>query len=261
MPFLRAFRLLVLLLLPGSAGEAQQTVTVFAAASLTEVFTNLGGRFERAHPGVSVRFNFAGSQVLATQVAQGAKADVFASADQRWMTYAADKDLLATAPRVFARNRLVVVLPKSNPGGVETLADLARPGLKLVLAARQVPAGEYSREALTRLSGATGFPPRYAQRVLANLASEEENVRAVVAKVRLGEADAGIVYRTDVSRSERLQLRLLDIPDRYNPIAEYPIASVKGGNALGAEFMTLVLSAEGEAVLAARGFLTPGTSR
>lgn len=239
------------------AALAQQTVTVFAAASLTEAFTLLGRTFERQHRGTTVKFNFAGSQVLATQMEQGAKADVFASADQRWMTYASGKNLLESAPVTFARNRLVVITPKTNPGGIDRLQDLARPGLKLVLAGRQVPAGAYAREALKRLAGAPGFPARYDQLVLANLVSEEENVRAVAAKVELREADAGIVYQTDVSDALRPQLRLLEIPGAYSPIADYPIATVSGGNGLGAEFVKLVLGNEGQAVLQARGFLPP----
>lgn len=239
------------------AARAQQAVTVFAAASLTEAFTLLGKTFEQQHPGTAVKFNFAGSQVLATQMEQGAKADVFASADQRWMTYASEKNLLGSAPVPFARNRLVVITPKSNPGGIGTLQDLVRPGLKLVLAGRQVPAGAYAREALTRLAGTPGFPVRYDQLVLANLVSEEENVRAVAAKVQLREADVGIVYQTDVTVALRPQLRILEIPRSSNPIAEYPIATVRGGNALGAEFVKLVLGSEGQAVLQARGFLPP----
>ena len=238
---------------------AQQSVTVFAAASLTEAFTAIGESFEQQHPGVTVKFNFAGSQVLATQMEQGARADVFASADRRWMKHAEDRKLLAAAPVTFARNRLVLVIPRSNPGGIERLQDLARPGIKLVLAGRQVPAGAYSREALSRLGEAPGFPGHYDQMVLSNLVSEEENVRAVTAKVQLGEADAGIVYRTDVPESARSRLRIFDLPDPYNPIAEYLISVVAGGNALGGEFVALVLSAGGQAVLAARGFLPPGT--
>lgn len=250
-----------LALLPAAAAvEAQQTLTVFAAASLTEAFTAIGKSFESSHPGVQVQFNFAGSQVLATQIEQGARADVFASADQRWIRYAEDKKLLTNAPVLFARNRLVVVLPKSNPGAIDKLQDLARPGVKLILAGRQVPVGAYGREALSRLGSAPGFPPKFDQLVLSNLVSEEENVRAVVAKVQLREADAGIVYQTDVSANLRPQLRLLAIPDRYNPIAQYPIATVNGGSWLGAEFIELVLSPDGQSLLARRGFMPPGST-
>jgi molybdate transport system substrate-binding protein len=246
------------MLISAASTQAQQNLTVFAAASLTEPFTELGKAFETAHPGVTVRFNFAGSQVLATQIEQGAKADVFASADQRWIGYAADRKLLAAVPSVFARNRLVVVLPKSNPGAVSKLQDLARPGLKLILAGRQVPVGAYSREALARLSKARGFPKNYTTYVLQNLASEEENVKAVVAKVQLREADAGIAYITDVTPAIRSQLTVLEIPDPYNPIAEYPIAPVAGGALeLATEFVAYVQSAAGQQVLASRGFMAP----
>jgi molybdate transport system substrate-binding protein len=238
--------------------QSQQTLTVFAAASLTESFTELGKGFEAARPGVTVRFNFAGSQVLATQIEQGAKADVFASADQRWMGYAADKKLLAGEPSVFARNRLVVVIPKSNPGAVFKLQDLARPGLKLILAGQQVPVGAYSREALVRLSKAPGFPKDFVTYVLQNLVSEEENVKAVVAKVQLREADAGIAYATDVAPAIRSQLTVLVIPDPYNPVAEYPIALVAGGKQeLAAEFVAYVQAAAGRQLLASLGFMAP----
>jgi molybdate transport system substrate-binding protein len=246
------------MLISAASTQAQQNLTVFAAASLTESFTELGKGFEDAHSRLTVRFNFAGSQVLATQIEQGAKADVFASADQRWMSYAVDKKLLAAEPIVFARNRLVVVIPKSNPGSVSRLQDLARPGLKLILAGQQVPVGAYSREALKRLASAPGFPRDYLTFVLQNLVSEEENVKAVVAKVQLREADAGIAYITDVTPALRSQLTILEIPDPYNPIAEYPIAPVAGGAVdLAAEFIAYVESAAGQRLLAARGFIAP----
>lgn len=259
MSTLRSMRWLLAALLSLAAPlAAQNTLTVYAAASLTEAYGDLGKAFEQAHPGTTVRFNFAGSQVLATQLEQGAKADVFASADQRWMKYAADKGVLEGTPVVFARNQLIVVIPKSNPGQVSRLQDLERPGVKLVLAGRQVPAGAYAREALSRLKAAPGFSKNYDQNVLANLVSEEENVRAVAAKVQLREADAGIVYQTDVTPNLRAQVSLLPIPDPYNPIAEYPVATVKGGNKeLGDAFVAMVLSADGQAILKGKGFISP----
>ena len=255
----RALACLLFLALSGaSALAAQQTLTVFAAASLTEGFTTLARRFEATHPGVTVRLNLGGSQAIVTQLAQGARADVLATADERWMRRAEAQGLLAADPVIFARNALVVVLPRTNPGQVEQLQDLARPGLKLILAGAQVPVGAYSREALRRLGGAPAFPGAYERRVLQNLVSEEENVKAVVAKVQLGEADAGIAYRTDVTDTIRAQLRLLEIPEAYNPVADYPIAPVKDGQvALAREFIALVRSTEGRQVLGARGFLPP----
>ncbi len=257
---LPAIALLVLLLAVAlaSTAAAQQRLTIFAAASLTDVFTAVGQRFEQEHPGVTLQFNFAGSQALATQMEQGAAADVFASADQRWMQYAEQRHLLGGPVRVFARNRLVVITPKANPGSIDTLQDLARSGLKLVLAAAHVPVGGYSREALRRLGVVSGFGADFAGRVLANLVSEEENVKGVVAKVQLGEADAGIVYATDVTPAIRSRLRVLEIPHASNPIAEYPVApTATGKRELAAAFIAMLLSPTGQELLAARGFLAP----
>lgn len=238
-----------------SALNAQQSLTVFAAASLTEAFTALGEAFEARHPGVTVRFNFAGSQVLATQIEQGARADVLATADQRWMRYAVERKLLVGEPGVFARNRLVVVIPRSNPGHLDRLQDLARPGLKLVLAGPQVPVGGYSREALRRLAKTRGFGKDFARLALANVVSEEENVKGVVAKVQLREADAGIAFVTDVTPALKAQVTLLEIPDAANPIAEYPIARVAGGGELAQAFIAHVLSPAGQRLLRAHGFM------
>jgi molybdate transport system substrate-binding protein len=238
--------------LPGQAPP----VTVFAAASLTEAFTELGRRYQDAPGGGKVLFNFAGSQQLAAQLDQGARADVFASADQRWMDHVRDAGLLVGAPIVFARNRLVVILPAGNPGRVERLPDLARRGLKLVLAAASVPVGKYSREALGRLADQPGFEPDFASRVLANLVSEEENVKAVAAKVQLGEADAGMVYHSDLTPSVARRVRVIELPEQANVVAEYPIALLKTApdSAAARAFIDLVLSRRGQEVLRTYGF-------
>jgi molybdate transport system substrate-binding protein len=249
---------------PPESVSPSATLTVYAAASLTDVFRELGQSLERTHPGLSVRFSFAGSQQLAVQIEQGAPADLFASADQRWMSYLGGKGLLAGAPTVFARNRLVAIVPRSNPARIRRLEDLARRGTKVVLAAEAVPAGEYTREALARLGKARGFPQDYERRVLDNVVSEEENVRGVVAKVQLGEADAGIVYRSDVTAPVTPHLRVIEIAGPYNPIASYPIAVLKAAtNAEAArEFVALVESAEGQAVLQRHGLLAaPAAAR
>jgi molybdate transport system substrate-binding protein len=252
-------RLLLSLLASAVAGApatAQEpgTLTIYAAASLSSAFEELGAAFRRSHPDVELRFNFAGSQQLAVQLEHGGRADLFASADERWMRYAADRGLLAQAPRIFARNRLVVVAP-AGEGPVRRLADLARPGIKLVLAAEAVPAGKYSRAMLARLEGAPGIPRDFARAVLANLVSEEENVRGVAAKVQLGEADAGVVYASDVTGSPRL--RAIPIPDDRNVIADYPIAALRGSaSAAPAEaFVGLLLGPEGQGMLQRHGFL------
>ncbi|MBA3346207.1 MAG: molybdate ABC transporter substrate-binding protein [Gemmatimonadales bacterium] len=239
---------------PGSTPSA---LTVFAAASLADAFQELARGLEGEHPGLRVHFNFAGSQQLAVQLEQGARADLLASADRRWMAYAEGRGLVAGEPQLFARNRLVVILPRGNPAQIGRLEDLTRRGVKLVVAAEAVPAGRYSREALRNLAGAPGFPPHYARRVLANVVSEEENVRSVVAKVQLGEADAGMVYRSDVNRSAAPHLRVLDIPDEFNVLASYPVAvleEARNPNAARA-FIRLLLSPAGQRVLQRHGLL------
>jgi molybdate transport system substrate-binding protein len=236
-----------------------QVLTVFAAASLTDAFEQLGELFQTRHPGITVRFNFAGSQQLAAQLQHGASADVFASADQRWMSEVQRLGLMAGEPVIFAQNRLVVALPAENPARIERLEQLARPGIKLVLAADAVPAGRYSREVLRNLSRRSGFGVDFERRVLANVVSEEENVKGVVAKVQLGEADAGLVYRSDVSPALATRLRMLDIPETANIVASYPIAVLAGSQAGDAarEFVAFVRGPDARAILERHGLMAP----
>jgi len=260
---LRKLVLLLPLSLTGAAGVSQApprtTLTVFAAASLTDALFELGREFEAAHPGTGVRLNFAGSQQLALQLEQGATADLFASADRRWMDRMDSLELTAGPARVFARNALVVALPESNPGRISGLADLARPGLKLVLAADAVPAGHYARAALRGLEGRTGYASGYADRVLANVVSEEENVRSVVAKVELGEADAGIVYRSDATGRTAHGLVAILLPPVIVHVAGCPVARLRSSPSPPAAeaFLRLLFSPAGQAVLARHGF-APG---
>jgi molybdate transport system substrate-binding protein len=238
-----------------TAGRATN-LTVFAAASLTDAFQEIGQVFEAAQPGVRVIFNFAGSQQLALQIEQGAEADVFASADQRHVDKLVAAGLIASdASQVFAHNRLVVVLPGDNPGQIETLKDLARPGLKLILAGEQVPAGNYARQVLGKLSADPAYGPGFQDAVLRNVVSNEENVRQVVAKVQFGEADAGIVYLSDLTSGSVLSLRQIDIPDRFNVTATYPIAVLKAAPhaGLARQFVQFVLSPDGQRILAQWG--------
>lgn len=234
---------------------APRTLTVFAAASLQEAFTALGDSLEERHPGVKVVFNFSGSQTLALQIEQGAPADVFASADDRWMTTVKDSGHVRGEPRVFAHNQMIVILPASNPGQVSELADLGRPGLKIVLAAEAVPAGKYARVVLANLSKLPGYGATFADHVLANVVSNEENVKSVVTKVRLGEADAGIVYGSDVA-ADAADVQTLGIPQTANVVADYPIAILSRGpdREDASAFVALVLSPTGQRVIAARGF-------
>jgi molybdate transport system substrate-binding protein len=175
-------------------------LTIFTAASLTDAFREMGANIEQANPGTKVTFNFAGSPTLRTQLAQGARADVFASADEPNMQGAQKDGTIASEPRLFVRNQLVAIVPAANPAQVMRLQDLAKPGVKLVLTNKEVPVGNYSRQALAKMSQDTAFGAEFATRVLANLVSEETNVKQVVAKVQLGEADAGILSIQVTSR-------------------------------------------------------------
>lgn len=230
-----------------------RTLTVFAAASLTDAFTEIGKSFEAANPGVTVTFNFAGSQSLRTQIEEGAPVDVFASANTKEMdTLVADLLVKQGTPQVFLTNKLVVILPADNPANIEKLKDLANTGLKLVLAAEEVPVGKYARQALDIMN--SSFEAGFKDKVLANVVSNEDNVKQVVTKVQLGEADAGIVYTSDAIAAPGL--KTIDIPVDLNVVAKYPIASlVSSPNAdLAAQFIEAVLSADGQAVLQKWGF-------
>ena len=235
------------------------TLTLFAAASLKDAFGEIGKSFEAAHPGVKVVFNFAGSQQLAQQLAQGAPTDVFASANKKQMdvVVAAGRIISGTA-RTFARNRLVVVLPKDNPAQLDKLLDLARPSIKLVLAAKEVPAGQYALDFLDKATQDKTFGDAYKNDVLKNVKSYEDNVKAVLTKVALGEADVGIVYASDITPVTQGKVSTLSIPDALNTLAAYPIATIQDSkNAeLAQKFMTYVLSDEGQKILASHGFIS-----
>lgn len=261
--FASGFCLLVLLSACGgsaststSSADQQTELVVFAAASLKDGFEHIAAEFEAANPGVTVLYNFAGSQQLAQQLTAGAPADVFASANLRQMQATVDgKRVAGDAPQIFARNRLALIYPHDNPAQLQSLQDLARPGVKLVLAAESVPVGQYSLEFLAKATASAGFSPMYSQTVLANVVSYEENVRGVLTKVALGEADAGIVYTSDVAGAG--QVEVLEIPDALNVIAEYPIAVIQDSKQaeLAQKFVALVLSEAGQAILSRVGFL------
>jgi molybdate transport system substrate-binding protein len=238
---------------------SSSTLTVFAASSLTAAFGDIGKNFQTANPGTTVTFNFAGSQQLAQQIGQGAPADVFASANGAQMDVVIKSgQVVSGTTRTFVRNRLVVIYPTANPGGVTKLQDLAKPGLKIVLADKSVPVGGYALTFLSKASASPDFTPTYSQTVLASVVSYETDVKQVLAKVSLGEADAGIVYTTDITPDAAGKVGRLDIPDALNTIATYPIGVIKGSPnaALAQKFMDYVLSADGQAVLAKWGYIT-----
>lgn len=235
--------------------SSSTTLTVFAAASLTDVFTELAAEFEADNPQVDIVLNFAGSQTLRLQVEQGARADVFASANINHMQTLVDADLMRM-PTIFTQNQLVAILPASNPASIQSLADLTRPGTKLILAGEAVPAGKYARQALTQLSDNPQLGPDFSNQVLGNLVSEEDSVKGVVAKIRLGEADAGIVYASDVTPLVAPDLLTLPIPLEYNITADYPLAVGAESEApeLANRFVEFVVSSRGQTLLAQHGF-------
>jgi molybdate transport system substrate-binding protein len=241
----------------GEPAATKRTLNVFAAASLADAFRELARELEAKTPGLSVRINFAGSQQLVAQLEQGAVADVFASADERWMSYAQTQGLVSGDPAMFAHNKLVLIVPKPNPARINKLQDVAKGGVKLVIAGEAVPAGHYTRLVIRNLSRAPGFDGDFAPRTLRNVVSEEDNVKSVVSKVQLVEADAGFVYRSDITPAVARYLRIIEIPQSANVIASYPIALTKNGPAPDAAkaFVDLVLSAEGQRVLQQYGLM------
>jgi molybdate transport system substrate-binding protein len=234
------------------------TLTVFAAASLTESFVAIKSTFENANPGVTVMYNFAGSQALVTQMTQGAQADVFASADQPNMDNAIKGGVIAGTPQTFAKNKLVIIVPKENKAGIMTPKDLAKPGIKFDTAQASVPVGTYTQQVLDNYSKLPEYGVDFKANVNKNTVSQEDNVKAIVQKVQLGEADAGIVYATD-AQAAKDKLTLIDIPDAQNVVATYPVAVVKGAKqaALGQMFIAYLLSADGQAIMQKYGF-APG---
>lgn len=245
---------------PGAAapapGAAAPQLTIFAAASLTEAFATLAADFSATTP-ATVVFNFAGSQQLAQQLLSGAPADLFASANQKQMAVAVTGGSIdAATVQPFAGNRLVLVTPADNPAGLQTVSDLATPGLKLVLADAAVPVGQYALDMLANASAAPEFTPTFDDAVLANVVSYEDNVRAVLTKVMLGEADAGIVYTSDVVGAARDQVQMIDIPDALNIAAVYVIAPVANSSQpeLAQAFVDFVRSDAGQSILESYGF-------
>jgi molybdate transport system substrate-binding protein len=232
------------------AGETE--LVVFAAASLREVFTSLGAELQRSHPGTEVRFNFAGSQELRTQIEQAAAVDVFASADTRHMDALVQAGL-ASRPVLFARNEPVIVVSREAAARVHGLSDL--PSLeRIVVGTPEVPIGRYALQILDL--AAAGLGPDFRSRVEARVVSRELNVRQVLAKILLGEAQAGIVYRTD-ARGAAQGARVVPIPANLNVIAEYPLAVLARAPhpQLATAFVALVRSPEGQEALARAGFL------
>jgi len=234
----------------GGGGAAKAGISgnlaISAAASLQGAFTEMAAAFEDTHPQVSVSINFGASSTLARQIIDGAPVDVFASADQMNMTKVADAELLSGAPTIFATNSLEIIVRKGNPLDIDSLADLAKTGLIYITCAPEVPIGRYAAESLLEAG------------VTVNPASFEPDVKGIVTKVTSGEADAGIVYRTDVLTAGETATGIA-IPDQFDVRATYPQAVLTGSpnEATAIAWMAFVAGAEGQAILRAYGFGQP----
>ncbi len=224
----------------------KKTLVVFAAASLTGTFGALGKTFESSHPGVSVKFNFGGSSTLAQQINQGAPADVFGAASPATMKTVTDAKGASGTPKVFVRNRLEIAVPPKNPGGVKAFKDLANPKIKVVECAPEVPCGAAAIKALA------------AAHLTVKPVSQEQDVKAALTKVQLNEADAALVYKTDVKAAAG-KVTGIDFPEAAQAINDYPITTLAKAPqpSLAGEFVQLVLSGQGRSVLTQAGFESP----
>jgi molybdate transport system substrate-binding protein len=233
----------------GGEQEEESTLTVLAASSLTDAFGELEDTFEEENPGVEVRQSFESSSALLIQIQQGAPADVFASAAEEEMDVAVDEGYVAGEPKVFVRNREVVLVPMDNPANIESMEDLAEPGLKLVLAERGVPAADYAEEILGKANAEYGSG--FKQAVLSNVVSREADVRGSVNRVALGDADATFGYASDYTPDVRGRVKVIRIPEDLNILATYPIAALKDAEdpELARAWVELVVSDKGQRVL------------
>jgi molybdate transport system substrate-binding protein len=247
----------LLLTASGGFAEEQKEITVFAAASLTGAFTELGQMYEN-ETNIGVVFNFDGSQALRTQIENGAYADVFASANTKQMNVLKKDGLINNSSiSIFAKNKLSLIVPKDNPAEIHSLADLSKPGVKIVIGTKDVPVGDYAMQIINKLGNDSAYGPDYKTKVLANIISQETNVNYVVTKVALGEADAGFAYVSDVTKDLSSKVDKIEIPDEYNIIAGYPMGLLKDCRypAEAEKFMNLVKSEEGAAILEKYGFM------
>jgi len=241
-------------------GESGVSLRVFAASSLTNAVSTIAREFEADYPGVTLNVDFGGSQRLRSQIAFGAKADVFASADHFQTDALVAADLIYGQPVNFASNNLVVIATLNGP--VEEISDLANPGIRVVLAHSGVPVGGYSRQMLGNLAAdnSLGLGLGFKDEVLGNLVSEEPNVRFVAQKVALQEVDAGIVYQTDVAAAQMIgDIKVIPIPRSANVRAEYPMAVIRETSNLeiAQSFLQFVLSEKGQRLLIEHGFTSP----
>jgi len=239
-------------------------LTVFAAMVLTDAFNQTAQAFEANNSGVNITFNYAGSQVLATQLQQGASADVFASADLAHMNSVQDVGLMNNSSVViFAMNKLAIIVPTANPANITSLSDLAKSGVKLDIGNSSTPCGMYTMQMLAIASNNSTYGAGFKNSVVANFVSTETDVNAIVAKVALGQADVGIVTKADVPAAYQSKVTTITIPDSVNVLAKYPIGVVNtSSNAqLAQSWINYVTSPAGQAILQRYGFIIPATSQ
>ena len=242
----------------GAYGQAAESLTIYAASSLTDAFEQLTAAFGKQYPDAEIVINFASSSTLAAQLIAGAPADVFASAAETQMSLVIDSQRIGEETvKVFARNQLALIVPADNPADIRAPQDLANENILLVLAVAGTPIRTYANAMLTALNSKYGAD--FSQRVLGNLVSEESNVRQVTARVALGEADAALVYQTDVMGEIGEALTAIPVDPPFNQTASYPIAALSDSPSLAFAklFIEFVLSDEGQMILRAYGFCSP----
>ncbi len=233
------------------------TLKIFAASSLKDALGEIKTNYKAVHDNVTLAYVFDNSQILEQQLANGAAADIFAAADQPTMQKARDADLIGNS-QVFAKNKLVVIVPRNNPARIYTLKDLATTGVKIDIGDPSIPIGNAALQALTNLGTSTNYGPGYEQSVKTNIVSGETTVGSVIQKVQSGEVDAGIVYQTDITPALAKQVVVIDIPTNLNVVTQYPIAVTKhAAHANDAQtFVRYLLSSDGQAVLTKYHFIT-----
>jgi molybdate transport system substrate-binding protein len=240
-----------------AAPSARATLMIYGAASLKGALDKVTAAYQTANPGTTLTISTDSSATLETQIEQGAPADVFLSADTTNPKKLVDKALAAGAAVAFAGNKLTIIVPTANPAGIKTAADLAKTGVKVIAAGDAVPITEYATQLVANLADEAGYPADFGAKYTANVASKEDNVKAIVAKVELGEGDAGIVYVTDAKASTKVTT--VDVPDTANVSATYAGVVVKASRnaAAGQAFMTWFAGPDGQAILGTFGFLPP----
>jgi molybdate transport system substrate-binding protein len=238
--------------------DQPKELTAFTAASLTGAFGEMGQIFEN-ETNISVSFNFDGSQVLRTQIENGAYADVFASANTKQMSALKNAGLMNNSSiSVLTGNKLSLIVPKDNPAKIHNLNDLAKPGTKIVIGTKDVPVGDYAMQIINKLGNDSAFGPDYENKVMANIISRETNVNYVVTKVALGEADVGFAYISDITEELAAKVNKIEIPDEYNIVAQYSIGILKESKypAEAEAFINLVMSDKGQSILNKYGFMS-----